>query len=244
VSPTLATFLFELVNFILLAGLLGWLLFKPVRAALQARQTADKKHADDLAARAAETERLHAEWARRNASFETEITQTRARRLAAAEQEAAAIIARARDTADREREHAVKTLAHVEQAQLDRLADAIAAASRDAVARLLSALGSPGLESSFLRAACHRLEALEATPLGAVLVESARPLGDQERDTLTAAVGLRATSLTFRVVEDLGAGIRVITARGLIDASTAGVGAAAERRLKDALAAHGPTVST
>ena len=40
-SPTLSTFLFELTNFLLLAGLLGWLLFKPVRNALQERQASE-----------------------------------------------------------------------------------------------------------------------------------------------------------------------------------------------------------
>ena len=33
-SPTLTTFLFEAANFLVLAAVLGWLFFKPVRQAL------------------------------------------------------------------------------------------------------------------------------------------------------------------------------------------------------------------
>ena len=37
-SPTLANFIFETVNFLLLAAALGWVLYKPVRHALDAEQ--------------------------------------------------------------------------------------------------------------------------------------------------------------------------------------------------------------
>ena len=47
-SPDLATFLFELVNFALLAGGLGWLFFRPVRKALDAevRRVPNLTHPD------------------------------------------------------------------------------------------------------------------------------------------------------------------------------------------------------
>jgi F-type H+-transporting ATPase subunit b len=244
VSPTLATFLFELVNFLLLTGVLGWLLFKPVRGMLQARQAGEKKQADELAARAAEADRLRAAWRQRTAAFESEVTETRAARLAAAEREAAAIVAKAREAADREHDRAARTLAHVERAQLVKLADAVAAASREAVTRLLTALDSPDLDASFVGAVCHRLKTLDAKTLGAVLVESAKPVSEQARVAITGALAARASSLTFRVVPDLGAGIRITTARGLIDASAGGLAADVERRLKDALVTEEPTVTT
>lgn len=241
--PALATFVFELVNFLALAGLLGWLLFKPVRAMLQARQAAEKQQADQLAARAADADRVHAEWLQRTASFDAEMTDARAQRLAAADQQAATIVARAREVAAQERDRAVRTLAHVEQAQLEKLAVAVASTAREAVGRFLTAIESPDLDASLLRAACRRLESIGAGALGTVLVESARPLDERERSAIATALGTRAASTAFQVVPDLGVGLRVSTGLGLIDASAAGIAAAAERRLKDALAAEEQAVS-
>lgn len=237
-SPPLATFLIELVNFLLLAGLLGWLLFKPVRAALEARQAAEKQRADALAARAADLDRLDSERQARSAAFEREMTAARAARLAAAEQGAAAIIDYARQAAERERIRATNALAHVEQAQIEKLAGAVAAASREAVVRLLAMIDTPDLETGLVRAACQQLQGLDGASLGAVVVESAQPLADCDRDAITTALGTRAASSAFRVVTDLGAGVRVTTAHGLVDASAAGIAADIERRLKARLAAN------
>lgn len=243
-SPTLTTFLFELVNFLVLATLLGWLLFKPVRARLQARQAADTQHADDLAARLAETDRKHAELRQREASFEDNMDKARSARLTAADEEAASILAKAREAADRERSRATRALGHLEPAELERLASAVAATSRVIVGRLLASLEAPELEAALLRAALRQVQALEVISLGAVLIESAAPLGASDRDVMTAALGTRATSLEFRVVPDLGAGVRVTTARGLVDVSAAGVAAEAERLLKLALLVDEPAATT
>jgi F-type H+-transporting ATPase subunit b len=230
VSPTLATFLIELVNFLLLAGLLGWLLFKPVRAMLLARKAAEQKQAADLAARQAEIDQAQTESRARTAAFEREMNDARATRLAAAEREAATILARARESAEREQQRATQALAHVEQAELEKLAAAVAAASREAITRLLAAIDAPDLEVGLVRAACRQLQNLDGS-LGAVVVESAKPLADHDRDAIAAAFGARATSCVFRVMPDLGAGVRIMTARGLVDASAAGMAAEIERRL-------------
>jgi hypothetical protein len=112
------------------------------------------------------------------------------------------------------------------------------------VGRLLASLEAPELEAALLRAALRQVQALEVISLGAVLIESAAPLGASDRDVMTAALGTRATSLEFRVVPDLGAGVRVTTARGLVDVSAAGVAAEAERLLKLALLVDEPAATT
>lgn len=234
-SPFVSTFLFELVNFLLLAWLVGWLLFKPVRAMLEGRQAEAKRLADELAEKTKQAEGLQVDWQQRHAALEQELTATRTSRLAAAEREAAAIIDRARQTAENERQRTARTLGHVERAQAERLAEAVAAASRDAVASLLASLDAPDLESGLVRAACRQIDRLGPGALGDVLVESAGPLADADRSVLVAALGPAAGTAEFRVVPPLGAGLRVTTARGLIDASAAGIAAEAGRRLKGQL---------
>jgi F-type H+-transporting ATPase subunit b len=240
VSPRLATFLFELVNFLLLAAALGWLLFRPVRGMLQKRQAAEKQHAEEVAARRAEADRLRADWQQRHAALERELSDARAARMSAADQEAAAIVARAREAAERERDRTAAMLSHVERAQLEAIAQAVAEAARDAVARLLTAIDAPDLESSLVAAACRRLQALEGASVGDVIVESAAALAEPDRAAIAAALGTRAASTAFRVVPSLGAGVRVTTARGLVDASAAGVAAEAERRLRADLVVDDP----
>ena len=234
-SPTVATFLFELINVLLLIGLLGWLFFKPVRAALQAKQGAEQQRRDELAARVTEVERQRADLDHRLRAFETDMAQRRQAHLAAATQEGAAIRAQAHDAAARERESVARTFAQLERAQLERLSAAVAAATRESVARLLATLSAPDLEVSLAHAACRQLAALDGSLLGAVLVESAHPLGDVARAAVTVALDGRAPS-QFRVVPDLGAGLRIVTSKGLIDASALGIAREAERLLADALA--------
>jgi len=55
VSPSLTTFLFEAVNFVVLTGVLGWLFFRPVQAAIERRRAdleAERRQADHIRAEA------------------------------------------------------------------------------------------------------------------------------------------------------------------------------------------------
>jgi F-type H+-transporting ATPase subunit b len=235
-SPPVSTFLFELINFLLLAGLLGWVLFKPVRRTLQARQDAERQRRDELASAAGDIERQRAELQHRLTGFEAETARVRQERLAAATQEAEAIHAQAHAAAERERDAARRMLGQLERAQLERLSAAVATTTRESVARLLAALGAPDLDVSLLHAASCRLADLNGAPLGTVLVESAHPLDDAARVVLTRALDGHAYSADFRVDPHLGAGLRILTAKGLIDASALGIAQHAERLLTEALA--------
>jgi F0F1-type ATP synthase membrane subunit b/b' len=243
-SPTVTTFLFELTNFLLLASLLGWLLFKPVRAVLQARQAAEKRQAEELAARAADSDRQRADLDQRLRTFETETAELRRRHIAAADEEAAAILTRAHDTVERERDLMKRGLAHLEHAQVERLSAAVAAATRESIVRLLATLNAPDLDASLARAACRQIEGLHGSPLGPVLIESARPLTKDLHEAIIAALNADAASATFRIVPDLGAGVRITTARGLIDSSASGLGRQAEGLVRDALATEAFEVTT
>lgn len=242
-SPTVSTFLFELTNFLLLAGLLGWLLFKPVRAALLERQAAQKRQVDALAERTAETDRLRADLELRHTTFEQEMAGLRVEHLAAVNQEAAAIRAAAREAASHERESMTRMLGHLEHAQAERLAAVVAATTRNSVERLLTSLGAPGLETALIDSACRQVRALDGRSLGAVLIESAQPLSAEAQTALRAALAHRVTDAEFRVVPALGAGIRMTTAGGLVDASAAGIARQAERLLIEALTNESPEVA-
>lgn len=237
-SPTVTTFLFELTNFLLLALLLGWLLFKPVRSVLQARLAVERQQAEDSVARATQIDRQQTELERRHRAFEDEIAAQRKNRLAAAEEEAAAIIARAREAADRERESIKRGLAQLERGQVERLSAAVAAATRESVARLLMTLNGPDLDASLAQAACRHLEGLNEGTLGTVLVESARPLADRSHAAIAAALNAHATAAEFRINPELGAGLRITTGQGLIDASALGLARQAETLVREALAAE------
>ena len=235
-SPTLTTFLVELVNFLLLVALVGWLLFKPVRSALQTRLAAEQRQADELATRAAEAERLQAELERRHRAFQEETAELRKQHVARANEEAAAIVAGAREAAVRERESVQRVLGHLERAEVERLSAAVAAVTRESVARLLTTLDLVELETGLMRAACRQIESLGDRPLGAVLVESARPLDGGQETAIRATLDGHAASTEFRITPHLRAGVRVTTAMGLVDASAIGIAAQAEADLMHALA--------
>ncbi|MEZ5417070.1 MAG: hypothetical protein R2708_06990 [Vicinamibacterales bacterium] len=234
-SPTLSTFVFELANFALLAALLGWLLFAPVRNALDARQARERERRQALDEREQATARARADIEAARAAFDADCEQQRTARLAAAASEADAVVTRARETATREVARGQRMLAHVEQAQVEHLATAVGAAAHDAVARLLTSVQGPDLQQALVAAACRELRATRPKA-GAILVESAAPLADEPRAALAEAAGGSAVTMEFRELPALGAGLRVTTPHGLVDASAAGLAAHAERVLAARLA--------
>jgi F0F1-type ATP synthase membrane subunit b/b' len=235
VSPTWTTFVFEAANFLILAAVLGWLLFRPVRQALENRRVSLAQEAEDIAAKRAEVERLQESIQQRRASLEAELDRVRHDTLAAVQQEAERIRTEARTAAEREREAARSRMAHLDEVQQERLAAAVATATGAAVERLLRQLGGPDLDRGLAQVACRALQDLDGEILGAVTVESARPLDQETKTQLAAVLGEAARPLEFRVSPTLGAGLRISTSRGLIDASAAGLAAFARRMLTEQL---------
>ena len=228
-SPSLTTFLFEATNFLVLAGVLGWLFFQPIRAALEDRKSPLLNQSREATEKLAEAERLRAEQQDRESAFQRDLDRLRLEAKAAAEREAEKIRADARAASERERDRLHRELASLQESQIDDLAEEVAAASAVLVRTLLDRLSNTDLDSALIRAACHELQALASHPLAPVVIEAARPLTSLEREAVFNALGEAAQSADVRVTSSLGSGIRVCTARGLIDASCAGISAYARR---------------
>jgi hypothetical protein len=97
---------------------------------------------------------------------------------------------------------------------------------------LLEQIESPDLEQALVGAASRELAKLAAAgPVAPVIVESAGALDPAGLDALARVAGVAGSEMTARLVPELGAGVRILTARGLIDASAAGLAAHAERAL-------------
>jgi F0F1-type ATP synthase membrane subunit b/b' len=216
VSPALANFLFEAVNFLLLAAALGWVLFKPVRAALDAER--ERRERTD-----AESQRLHAEAsalaeqarAGRQA-LDQELDAKRRQALDAARAEAAALLEAARTAQRAEAQALREELRAVRDAEAAALAQRVGRLSGDAVRRLLEALEGPALDLALVRAACAELEALPIEARRGARIESARPL---DAEALTLLRSVLGADLVERVVPELGAGVRVTTPAGQVDAT-------------------------
>jgi F-type H+-transporting ATPase subunit b len=223
--------LFEAVNFLLLAGLLGWLLFRPLRQALASRHAALLQEREALSSQQAEVERAQTASRQRAAALEVELEERRQQALAVAHQEAERIRAEARTSADQERASVRSQLAHLETAQLEHLAAAVAAAAGAVVQRLLEQMGGPELERGLAQAAYRALHELARENLGAVMVESAHPLDQETQTAIRTVLGEAAPTATFRRTPTLGAGLRVSTSQGLVDTSATGLAAYAQRTL-------------
>ncbi|MDH3519874.1 MAG: hypothetical protein OEM49_05395 [Myxococcales bacterium] len=226
------TFFFEAANFVLLAGLLGWLFFRPVRAALERRRSAlegEQRAAADARAEAARA--LQAARAQRS-DLESSLEALRERVQREAESERGRLVEAARAEAQRERDTLKAELVGLRRAQARSLARDAVSAAREIVVRLLEEMEGPDLEASLRAVACRELEALRAAgALAPVVIESARTLDEAALEVLRKALGGAAADALQRVDPALIAGIRVLTARGLVDASAAGLAAQAERVL-------------
>jgi F-type H+-transporting ATPase subunit b len=232
VSASWVTFLFEAANFLLLAVVLGWLFFRPVRNALERRRSELEGEQRAAADARAEAERALQHARGRRSELEGSLEELRERVQREAETESERLVETARAQMQRERETLKEELVSLRRAQARSLARDAAFAAKEIVVRLLEEMQGPDLEHTLLRAACRELEKLRSTgPLAPVVIESVRPLDNAALTALAEATGVAAADAAHRVDPDLVAGLRVLTARGLVDASAAGLAAQAERVL-------------
>jgi F-type H+-transporting ATPase subunit b len=232
VSPSWVTFLFEVGNFLLLVALLGWLFFRPVRELLERRRAALQAEEEAVAAKRAEMERALAEVESRRGALETSVAELRERVREDAERERANLLEGARAQVQRERESFQAELEALRRGQLGAAIHDAAAGASEMVRRLLERIDGPDLESSLLEAARRELAALASSaPLAPLVVESASALKPEGLAALAQAAGVPLAQVTQRTTPELLAGVRVLTARGLVDASAAGLAAHAERML-------------
>jgi len=232
VSPEWTNFLFEALNVGLLALVLAWLAFKPIRNALDAERARRKEAEDELAKRQAAVARQDDAVRQARAQLDAEVEARRQELLAGAKAEADAVRRAAREEADAERRTARGEFAQARVAEAEAAADAIGEVAGASVRRLLDALEGPPLDDALVRAACAELAALDHTTLGAVTVEAARELDRASRDALAAAL---QGEFAVRVLPELGAGVRVTTAAGQVDATAQALARDAGRRVAQAL---------
>jgi F0F1-type ATP synthase membrane subunit b/b' len=225
VSPALATFLFEAANFTLLALALGWVLFRPVRRALDAERERHEEKLTKVAERekAVEAEEGALEAAR--AGAESDLAKRRDAELAAAKADAERLLQEARDREREMRTRLDDEIAAARRRGVEALTEDVAALAAGTVRRLLEAISGPELELALAREVTEALAAL-GDDLGPATVESARPLGDEARQVLGEAL---KAEVRERLVPELGAGIRVSTRAGQVDASALAFARAAQR---------------
>lgn len=234
-SPTLTAFLFETANFLVLAGVLAWLFFKPVSNAIKQRRNDLRQRADETAQKLAEAEKLRTEMEQQLTRLDRELDERRSKSQSVAEVQAEQILKTARDTALREANAAKNRMAHLEQAQREQIARIVAETAGVAIDRLLRQIDHPDLNRALTAAACREIQAFDGQSLAPVRVESAKPLTDADRQALTAALGQASESAEFHVIHELGAGLRVATNRGLVDVSSTGLAMFAEHQLASQL---------
>lgn len=225
-SPALANFLFEAANFLLLTAALGWVLFRPVRRALDAERDRHAKQEEEAKRLRAEAATLANEARSARETAGHEIEQNRRDVLAAAQQQATALLEAARATERSERQAFEQELTARRDAEAARLAEVVGRVAAESVRRLLGSLEGPSLDAALVRAACAELEALPVEVRRSALVESARPLDAEARRLLLSVLG---DGIRERVVGELGAGVRITTSAGEVDATAVSLARRAAR---------------
>jgi F-type H+-transporting ATPase subunit b len=239
VSPTAATFLFEAGNFLALAALLGWVLFRPVQNAIERRRAALDAEGREAAQKMADAERQVAELTAQRRELDASLDRVRTEARRQAEAEAQRIVESARAAVRREQEHLKATLAARRRQEARTASYDAAAAARSVVVQLLERVGGPDLDLALVGAACAELHALAARgALAPVLIEAPHDLDERMRARIAEAARCAPASLQERIVPDLVGGVRVITAAGLVDASVAGLASVAERVLLERIDAE------
>jgi F-type H+-transporting ATPase subunit b len=227
VSSSLATFLFETANFLLLVGVLGWVFFRPVRGALERRRDALAGEREEAARLRRQAEAGVAELGERRQELEASLAALGERARAEAEREAERIVAEARERMQRERDRLETELVALRREQARAATADVATTAGTVLERLLARIDGPELASALTRAACRELQSrtpeARGEALGEVVVESASPLDETSRRELEETLGLRADRIRCRVVPELVAGTRLVTSVGLADASAAAV---------------------
>jgi F0F1-type ATP synthase membrane subunit b/b' len=231
VSPSVATFLFEAANFLVLAAVLGWAFFRPVQNAIERRRAGLETERRDCEQARADVQRELAEAEARRREVEASLSPLRAEARREADRQAAAILEKARTQAAEEHGRLEDELAALRRENARTLARDAAGAAGAIVARLLAEIGGPDLDAALARAACDQLAALPETKRARpVDVEAARPLEPETRARLANALGPGVT-VNDRVVPELLAGLRIVTHAGVVDASASSLAAWAEREL-------------
>jgi len=232
VSATWATFLFEAANFLLLAILLAWAFFRPVRAAIERRQSEVLEDRRAAGHAREEAERLEEAARTARASLEDSLARLRESQRRDAERERQDLLQEAAERVQRERRSFEEELLALRRTEARAGARDTARAARDILVRILTEIRGPDLEQALVRRTCEQLERLGSDgALAPVIVESATPMDSLALSTIAEAAHVSSAELKHRVTPELVGGLRVLTARGLVDVSVAGIADRASQAL-------------
>lgn len=234
-SPQLTTFLYEAANFCVFAVALGWLFFKPVRKALAAHRQAVAAEADEARQKLADAARAQQALADQRRALASELEAMRRDIEAKARQQAEAIVAAARTDAEHARQAVKQQALSLQEAQKTQLAQVMTQVAAQIVCKLLAQINGPALQDALCQAACGALEPWNGQGLGQVTVESPGGLSAEHEAALRAALGEAGPGARFITAPRLIVGLRVVTDRGLVDQSGAGLASLAQRTLDEAL---------
>ncbi len=223
-SSQLADFLFELVNLLLLAAGMGWVFFRPVRAAIDRERAQRSKTEHDASAAKAEADRLLKEAQEARDTHRAELDAERERLISEARTRAQAIVEAARADASERRAKLARELDLQRREELAASEVALADLVGRSVERLLASIDGPELQLALTRTACARARALSAAGRQDVTVEVASSLTDASRALLSQTL---TGGFDVRLVPELGAGVRLITSEGQVDATALGIARAA-----------------
>lgn len=230
-QDSLWTFAFEIANFVMLAGLLGWFFFKPVRNAIEQQQDEARQLEEQSKAKLAYAENIEKELNQKREHVSQELEEMRAAAKRSADREGEQIIAKARADAIEELAQLKGRKIQIEQAQARQLAKFISDKTTNVISKLLKDIDGPDLESALLQASIRQLEPISSSRLAPVSVETATELDAESKIRLCEAIHQPQDSVLFLVIPELIGGLRVSTSQGLVDASIAGLARYAEQEL-------------
>lgn len=230
-SPTLANALFEVANFLLLAGLLGFFLFKPVRKALDSERERHEQTEREVKRLHDEAEALTQKAQGERARVAQELETQRRELLQAAQKEAEQLLEQAKQRVQSERRTLEEERAAARAADVAELADLIGRIAGESVRALLGAAQGPSLDHALLSSALPALNGLPEAARKSALVESVGPLEPEVQKLLRQSLG---DGFRQRVVPELGAGLRISTDSGQVDASALAVARTAARLVTEA----------
>lgn len=217
------TFLFELINFLVLVVVLDRLVYRPLRAGIEARRAAQAEQAAQTARALAEAEARRREWEEKLGEQE----RLRAEVLRTAQEEAAQARARlletAREDALAERERARRLLEAEREAARAWVRDLAVERGADLAGRLLLKLAPEAVDQALTeRLAEQAVRERASLPAGELELTFARAPGSEAVSRLREALGGAERPLTVREDPALQAGVVARVGHRVLDASVQG----------------------
>lgn len=229
-SPALANFFFQAVNFLLLAGLLGWFVFRPIRRTITAEQEKHERQEEEIRSRHSEAESLVQEAKVARQAADRELAEKRKAALEGVESERRRLLAEGAEALHAERQRFEDETRRRRSEEVAAVAEQVGLVAASSLRRFLVAIDGPSLDLALVREAARELEALPREARAGAVVESARPLGEEAEGILAPLLG---EGYPRRVVAELGAGVRILTRAGAVDATASSLARQAAREVRD-----------